>query len=210
MQKKIMVLLGLLLILVSSLSCGRETETKEYKPVIYLYPEETQRLSVRLDYKGELTHIYPSFSENNVWNVTAHPDGTLEGEDGKSYYALFWEGQKPGGYKIDRGFCVRGKDTASFLEDKLAKLGLNDREINEFIIYWLPQMENNPFNIIQFQDQAYTQDANLTVLPKEDTMIRVFMTWYASKTPIQIAEQELITPVREGFTVVEWGGAKVK
>ena len=71
-------------------------------------------------------------------------------------------------------------------------------------------MEDNPYNIITFQDRAYTNDAKLTVVPKEDTMIRVFMTWYPSVKPIDIREQKLFSMKRQGFTVVEWGGAKIK
>ena len=39
---------------------------------------------------------------------------------------------------IKEGFIVKGKDTITFLKEKLAQLGLNEREANEFIIYSLP------------------------------------------------------------------------
>ena len=45
---------------------------------------------------------------------------------------------------MTEGFCVKGEDTAAFLEDALSKLGLNRKEANEFIVYWLPLMEQNP------------------------------------------------------------------
>lgn len=184
-------------------------DTKELKPMIYLYPEQEQRVSVSLDYNGKFTHVYPSFSANTTWQVTAKPDGTILCNN-REYYALFWEGVKDKTYKMDKGFCVKGSDTEKFLEEKLETLGLNHREIKEFIVYWLPQMEDNPYNIITFQDHAYTNDAKLTVVPKEDTMIRVFMTWYPSVKPIDIREQKLFSMKRQGFTVVEWGGARIK
>ena len=31
--------------------------------------------------------------------------------------------------------------------EKLAQLGLNEREAEEFIIYWLPKMQNNPYSL---------------------------------------------------------------
>lgn len=184
-------------------------DTKELKPMIYLYPEKEQRVSVSLDYKGQFTHVYPSFSANTTWQVTAKPDGTILCNN-REYYALFWEGVKEKTYKMEEGFCVKGSDTEIFLEEKLETLGLDHREINEFIVYWLPQMEDNPYNIITFQDRAYTDDAKLTIVPKEDTMIRVFMTWYPSAKPIDIREQKLTSMKRPGFTVVEWGGARIK
>ena len=38
---------------------------------------------------------------------------------------------------------VAGSDTAAFLEDALEQLGLSRAEANEFIIYWLPRMQEN-------------------------------------------------------------------
>ncbi len=92
----------------------------------------------------------------------------------------------------------------------LAALGLTRREANEFIVYWLPQMQNNPYNIVTFQTEAYTDAAPLTVTPTPDTVIRVFMTYQASATPVEITPQELTAPTRHGFTVVEWGGTRLK
>ncbi|MDO4778895.1 MAG: hypothetical protein Q4A42_04990 [Tissierellia bacterium] len=179
------------------------------KPIIYLYPEKEEKISVNLDYNGKLTHIYPKFSKENEWTITAKPDGTII-KDNKEYYALFWEGEDNFNYKIDKGFCIKGEDTAQFLEEKLEILGLNQKEINEFIIYWLPKMENNNYNVISFQTNDYTNNAKLNINPKPDTLIRVFMTWYPSKNTVEISKQNLIKTTRTGFTVVEWGGSKIK
>jgi hypothetical protein len=111
---------------------------------------------------------------------------------------------------MSRGFCVKGSETAAFLETALEKLGLNRREANEFIIYWLPLMQDNPYNIISFQGNSYTDIAELTVDPDPDTLIRVFMAWQASDTYVDIEPQELTAPKREGFTVVEWGGSQIE
>ena len=92
----------------------------------------------------------------------------------------------------------------------MARLGLNRREANEFIVYWLPLMERNPYNIISFQGEAYTDAAELTVDPLPDTVIRVFMAWRASEEQVELASQELVSPERQGFTVVEWGGTELQ
>lgn len=99
---------------------------------------------------------------------------------------------------------------APCLEDALDKLGLTRREANEFIVYWLPLMEQNPYNIISFQTDIYTDAAQLNVNPAPDTLIRVFMAWQASETAVDLPEQELTAPERNGFTVVEWGGTEMK
>ena len=96
------------------------------------------------------------------------------------------------------------------MEDALAQLGLTRKEANEFIVYWLPLMEDNPYNLICFQGSAYTDAAKLDISPAPDTVIRVFMTWQALDAPRQIEPQPLTAPVRSGFTVVEWGGSEIK
>lgn len=174
------------------------------KPVIYLYPEIPADVTVQLDYAGQLTCTYPKYE--NGWQVTAQPDGTLTDGNGQTYNYLYWEGLSHGEYDFSQGFCVAGADTAAFLEQALADLGLNRREANEFMVYWLPLMEQNPYNLIAFQSDAYTNRAGLTVEPAPDTVIRVFMAWKPLETAVDIPPQILTAPVRTGFTVVEWGG----
>ncbi|MBQ3530655.1 MAG: hypothetical protein IJA05_01895 [Oscillospiraceae bacterium] len=178
------------------------------KPVIYLYPEKETEVSVNLDFSGKLTSTYPEY--NGGWKVTAKPDGTLFDENGKEYYCLFWEGISEAEYDFEKGFCVPGEKTAEFLEENLPKLGLSPKEANEFIIYWLPQMQENEYNLISFQSEAYTETAKLEIVPKPDTLIRVFMAWKPLDEFIEIEPQELSSPEREGFVAVEWGGAEIR
>ena len=95
------------------------------------------------------------------------------------------------------------------MEEKLAILGLNEREANEFIIYWLPKLEANKYNLIRFETmeeiEAYMP---LNIEPKPDTLIRLVMDFKGLNRPIEIREQKLKTPIREGYTVVEWGGSE--
>lgn len=49
----------------------------------------------------------------------------------------------------------------------------------------------------------------MEIIPKPDTLIRVFMTYKAVEEYVEIEEQELQAPDRKGFTVVEWGGTEV-
>lgn len=177
------------------------------KPVIYLYPEQEQEVSVRLDYDGKLTCTYPAYDDG--WNVTAAPDGTITDESGQEYNYLYWEGDSDQEYDFSEGFCVAGENTAEFLEDALVRLGLTRREANEFIVYWLPRMEQNEYNLISFQNEAYTDHARLSIQPEPDTVIRVFMAYKPLDHYQEIPEQSLSAPERSGFTVVEWGGSEL-
>ena len=141
--------------------------------------------------------------------MTAHPDGTLLDAEGNAYSYLFWEGVTDAEYDFSKGFCVAGEDTADFLRETLAEIGLTPEEYNEFIVYWLPQMQDNAYNLISFQQERYTQAAQLDITPEPDSMLRVFMAWKPLDRPRDIEPQEFPGFQREGFTIVEWGGTKV-
>ena len=207
-MKRILALLLALLLLAALTACWPLEEQYAEKPVIYLYPETETDVTVRLDYAGDLTCTYPAY--DGAWRVTAAPDGTLTDESGQTYRYLYWEGTDNVQYDFSEGFCVPGEETAAFLEDALAQLGLTRAEANEFIIYWLPQMEQNAYNLISFQQSAYTDAAKLTITPQPDTLLRVFMAWKPLTRTVEIAPQPLTAPERTGFTAVEWGGAKVQ
>ena len=213
MKHKILSLLISLLMLLSLMTalvgCEPYGSVAPEKPVIYLYPETPTEVSVTLTLNGRLTCTYPDYSKG--WDsFTAHPDGTLVFPDGKEYYCLYWEGIQNAEWDFSQGFCVKGEDTAAFLEWALAEQGLTPREANEFIIYWLPRMQDNPYNVIAFQTDAYTDGAVLDVTPMPDSLIRVFMAWYATDTAVELSPQAFDTPARDGFTVVEWGGSMVR
>jgi hypothetical protein len=180
------------------------------KPLIYLYPETKTEISVALNYDGKLIHTYPSYPEAG-WKVTAEPDGTLWDEKGMEYYGLFWEGQPNTKLTAKDGFVVAGKETAAFLEEKLAYLGLNRREANEFIMFWLPRMENNTYNLIHFSGLDYEKSAELIITPKPETTIRVMMLTQPLSEKIQFPLQDLtsLKKTRKGYTAVEWGGSVV-
>lgn len=207
-MKRIFALLLALLLLAALTGCWPLEEQYTEKPVIYLYPEAETDVTVRLDYAGDLTCTYPAY--DGAWRVAAAPDGTLTDERGQTYRYLYWEGVDDVQYDFSEGFCVPGEETAAFLEDALAQLGLTRAEANEFIIYWLPQMEQNAYNLISFQQSAYTDAARLTITPQPDTLLRVFMAWKPLTRAVEIVPQTLTAPERTGFTAVEWGGAKVQ
>ncbi len=175
------------------------------KPVIYLYPERTTDISVALDWeKRSLTSI-PNYG--NGWQVTATPQGNIT-SGWKNYPYLFWEDmiRYP---KPITGFVVKQENLSSFLDQKLSFLGLNSQEIEDFKNYWLPVMNNSQYYRINFiTNEQMDKSAPITILPKPDSIQRVFMDWSWLSRTVSIPEQQLVPFSRTGFSVVEWWGKR--
>jgi len=176
------------------------------KPIIYLYPTSESKIHVNLWAPENLSHTYPKYNSEKWRNVVAKPNGDLkDAETWRKLYALYREWKSSNETNFDEWFVVTWKDIIPFLEDKLAILGLNEREAEEFIVYWLPQMEDNEWNLIRFESiEEQNENMPLNITPTPDTVIRVMMDWKAIDEPITIPEQQLTTPERKWFTVVEW------
>ncbi len=180
------------------------------KPIIYLYPEQEINVSIKLLKEETITYSYPKYHDS--WKVLAYPGGKLiDRNTNRELYALYYESKSQEKLKIKKdGFVVKGEDTIAFLEDKLEMLGLNAREAEEFIIYWLPKLENNKYNYIHFASLEEINKHNpLEITPQPDTIIRVLMEFKPLENPIEIAQQNLTFKERKGFTVVEWGGTQI-
>ena len=92
----------------------------------------------------------------------------------------------------------------------MAILGLNEREANEFIVYWLPKLEVNKYNYIRFETKEEIDSyMPLDITPEPNSVIRVLMDYKPLDNYKEVKEQEITTPNRIGFTVVEWGGSLI-
>ena len=193
--------------------CSNDAQTPSFmnsidKPVIYLYGYDDEQVEVNVKFDGTIDCVYPKMTDNK-WKVKAQKDGTLK-VGGKEYRYLFWEGLSDAKFDFSEGYCIKGDKTEKFLDESLTMLGLTDKEKNDFIVYWLPRMKKNPYNVISFQSSAYTDISKLNVDPAPNTTVRIFMAYYPSDEEVEIKSQKLQTgPSRDGKTVVEWGGTQV-
>ena len=161
------------------------------KPVLYLYPEKETKVSVSFENPNLLTTTYPKFV--NSWNVTAKPNGDLFDSNGKYYYGLYWE--ESGSTKVDftEGFYVTKNNAIKFLEDKLSFIGLNGKERNEFIMYWLPILEKNNKSVVYFELTKERDSYNkLNISPKPDSLLRLAIhVKKVDKKPNNMKEEKL-------------------
>lgn len=179
------------------------------KPIIYIYPKEKTKVKIKVKNKEKLTCTYPKYEDG--WEVEANPNGDLvDLKTNRKLYALYWEGIGKPKYNLKEGFIVEGNNVAKFLEEKLELLGLNEREAEEFIVYWLPKLECNKYNYIRF---SLTEEVNeympLEITPKPDTLIRILIQYKPLAFKINVNEQILPKQERKGYTIVEWGGTKI-
>jgi len=188
----------------------QEAQIRLEKPLIYLYPQEKINVRVEVDVDGGIVHSYPKYKE--AWEVEARPDGTLYDAKGRSYYGLYWEADIYKDFSITSGNVVAKKELILFLETSLATLGLNEREANEFIMYWLPKLAAKDYALIHFSTEEYAEKFPLKVEPKADQEIRVMMYFKGLDEEIDFVKQELQKVEREknAFVLVEWGGCALK
>lgn len=174
------------------------------KPVIYLYPTKTTPVSVQVG--ANITKSEPTY--NNGWNVIAHPNGDLKNTDGKKYSSLFWEGLGKGQYpNVSSGFVVAQADLQKTMWQQTHQLGLNDKEAQDFMDFWMPKMPTTPYvRLTWFGTRQMDELAPLQVNPQPDTSIRLFLDFAGLDKPVAIPNQVLSSIERKGFTLVEWGG----
>lgn len=175
------------------------------KPVIYLYPQSTQGIFVKVNSSRKQFVSIPKGDEG--WNVVADPESHIvDLTSGKTYPYLFWEDaitySRP-----KNGFVIPTTEVDAFLDQKLGIMGLNKQEITDFKAFWAPRMKQFPYAFVSFlQTDELNTIVPLEISPLPDSLIRVFMHFEGLEKPITIKPQTLKSGKRTGFTVVEWGG----
>ena len=176
-----------------------------FKPVLYLYPEKETEVSITFEHPDYLIISYPEYQSN--WHITANPNGDLYDDHGNYYYALYWEEENQNKVNFEEGFYVEKENAIEFLEEKLTKIGLNAKERNEFIMYWLPILNQNEKNLVYFELTEEKENYNkLIINPAPDSLLRLTMHVKKVNEKTNIKEQILPTFNRIGFSAVEWGG----
>jgi hypothetical protein len=175
------------------------------KPVIYLYPQSRQQVRVKVGaHMRQSDPLYPQ----DGWKVVAEPSGKIY-HQGQEYPYLFWDGLGQGSYPDyhDQGVVVTKPQVEATLRQHLSRLGLNAKETSDFLEFWLPLIPTTPYVRLTWLGTAdMNRLAPLTVNPKPDTVIRVFLEFAGLDQYVKLTPQILTAPTRKGFTLVEWGG----
>ena len=79
--------------------------------------------------------------------------------------------------------------------------------MEQFVSYWEGVLPNAPYYFIGIVDPSNLDEISpLTIIPKPATSIRVTLYFEPLQKPRAVNTPKLTTKIRDGFTVVEWGG----
>lgn len=99
------------------------------------------------------------------------------------------------------------KNMEELFDEILPKLGLNEREKKDFENYWLSKLPESPYYFVGLVDKAQRDYLEaLVVTPAPETSIRFSLFFEMLDQPKVVQEPQITTPVRNGFTLVDWGG----
>ncbi len=169
-------------------------------PNLYLYPESAQDVQVTLSFPagGHVTVSEPEYGSG--WDVHVEPDGTIDG----AYGYLFYEAALPQEYDTSMGWILDGLDLEDELRTLLTELGHATNEIDDFVEFWVPELEGYPWYAVYPQDpEAYVQ---LHITPAPAAIMRTLWVFHPLNYPISLVEPPPPTPMqRDGYVAAEWG-----
>ncbi len=171
------------------------------EPVVYLYPTADGPVNVRLRINGQLIEDEPAYHDG--WNVYVTTDGRIDGRyDYLIYEAKLNEIELPAA-----GWVVKHDGLKGWFDTELIRLGLNEKEKEQFESYWLKRLPKSEYYEIRLLGNQYLEEnMGLIVSPQPTTMIRLDFYFKPLEKKVTLEEPAITTPTRKGFTVVEWGG----
>ncbi|PIP12010.1 MAG: hypothetical protein COT45_03020 [bacterium (Candidatus Stahlbacteria) CG08_land_8_20_14_0_20_40_26] len=172
------------------------------KPNIYLYPRERGFINVRLlsSPGNSITKSEPLY--DNDWRVYTEPSGRINGE----YDYLFYEATLGNTPTQSNGWCVAYKELWDFFKDIMREYGFNTREINDFVDYWSKHLVKSPYyDIFPLGNKDIDKEYRLQIEPKPDVVLRLWFYIVPRDAEIKLNPPTILTFLRMGFTVTEWG-----
>ncbi len=178
------------------------------KPAIYLYPDKSESVRVRIAPKGNILNTIPAYPANG-WDVLADPNGTIHYKN-NTYPYLYYEAAMPDNLlttSTNTGYVVSYNKLSGLFASLLPALGLNPTETKQFSDYWLKALPSSPYYKVTIVPRnLLDQISPLTINPAPQTTIRVSLNFQPLDKPDLIETPQISTISRKGFTVVEWGG----
>ena len=193
------------------------------KPVILLYDnekKENEEVSIKLTLNDGMNigATYPnptlSIGKQYEWKGTYSSNGNEDAcqitINEKKYDYIFWEGPC---IKEDQfNGEIIGIQSDKFEEELdllLEKLGLNERERNDFIVYWLTKLSGRTGHKITICNEKYDNEISKLTISNYSQMLRVMLKFEEISSE-EVNELKGIDSIQKkerptGKYVVEWG-----
>ena len=172
------------------------------KPNIYLYPDSTINVCVELEFPqgGEIIKSIPGYT--GKWCVSIDSLGIID----EKYEYLFYESIQPDVWQYETGWCIKKDRLKNFFETNMKNYHFSDKEINDFISYWIPRLtDSNYYRIYPQRNAQIDRVIRLNFSVQPDHVFRLFYGLVGTEEYIQLKEPEMDKINRNGFSVVEWG-----
>jgi len=194
----------------------------DVKPVILFYNDKNEKedIEIKLTLRNELeigaTYPNPLLIEDNneykkyLWKCQVNYENNESKVivNDKSYSYIFWEGKNISANLKGDKVILNPNNVENDLDELLKLQGLNERERNDFIVYWIRVLNKMKTIEVTICDDSYEKVAPLEITnyPKQ---LRVFLLFKESNENYSEDKSIKILKRRErptGKYIVEWGG----
>ena len=173
------------------------------KPNIYIYPNEQIGLSVKLNFPmgGQVVTSIPKYGTG--WNVKVDTSGLIN----NTYSFLFYESTQPDVWQRNFGWIIQTGKLELFFRQNMTEYGFNGREIDDFIEYWIPRLNDYPIYSIYPQTKNIIENViQLNFSKQPENVLRLFYVIKGqNKFQDKLAAPTVDAFTRKGFFVIEWG-----
>jgi hypothetical protein len=174
-----------------------------YKPNIYLYPTYTTKMNVSMSLPqgGCICESDPQYPAQ--WqNIKVKPSGSINNQ----YDFLFYEAMLPDQWQYESGWSVKMNDLEMFFRENMAEYGFVDHEINDFIDYWIPKLQDSPYyNIYPQHTEKINGLVELNISKIPNSVLRLFYVIKAAPEKEDMPVPDIPAFDAKGFAVREWG-----
>ena len=200
----------------------KRRDMNELKPVILLYNEEKEEGEMEIELKLNeamdigTTYPKPNVNKEEIKEYLWKGKYISKGEENckliigrKEYEYIFWEGicLKKEAFR-GKEIGIRKERMESELDELLIRLGLNERERNDFIVYWMIKLSEMNHVKVTVCNSEY----DTTIVPMKvkgfDKVHRVMMKFESVDTIEGLQTMEEVERIERptGKYVIEQGG----
>ncbi|OGG27336.1 hypothetical protein A2960_00005 [Candidatus Gottesmanbacteria bacterium RIFCSPLOWO2_01_FULL_39_12b] len=176
---------------------------------LYLYPQKTSNIRIKPIVSGQIQYEWPKLT-GNLWQVVAFPDGELISKENISFDKIEYSYTTSLVRSPEKGLIAKAAQLESVLSSYASKVGLNEREANDFISFWIKELNKVPspyYFISHYDKETASKIMSFDINPRPDTFIQVVMYFKPLNNPISVSPPVFNpVPLRSGFVAVDWSG----